>query len=130
MSADKRIAAFLAIAEEELQAARMLAEPLPRQAAFFLQQAAEKVARAVLTREGINAGISHSLRYLGEAMPAGHALRLRIIALDRLSSAATRLRYPSEVGRVAPAPLAGALQVDIGEIAALIEDARRHLGLD
>lgn len=41
MSADRRIAAFLTLASEELHAAEMLAQGAPRQAAYHLQQAAK-----------------------------------------------------------------------------------------
>ena len=37
MSADKRIAAFLALAAEEIQAAKLLAAAAPRQAAYYVQ---------------------------------------------------------------------------------------------
>ncbi len=42
MSADRRIAAFLTLAGEELYAARILAQGAPRQAAYYVQQAAAK----------------------------------------------------------------------------------------
>lgn len=46
MSDADRIAAIMRLAEEELAAARLLSATAPRQAAYFLQQAAEKTERA------------------------------------------------------------------------------------
>ena len=125
--AARRVAAFLRIAEE-LAAARTLAARLPRQAAYFAQQAAEKVARAVLAREGIPFGTSHNLGQMAASLPPGHAFRARISALDRLSPAATTYRYPAPAGRLAPAPSKASLQADLEEIEALLRDARTALG--
>jgi HEPN domain-containing protein len=43
----RRIDAYLRLAEEELQAARQLVRSSPRQAAYLIQQCAEKIARAI-----------------------------------------------------------------------------------
>jgi hypothetical protein len=42
MSDADRVASFLALAQEDLKAARLLKAGVPRQAAFFLQQAAQR----------------------------------------------------------------------------------------
>jgi HEPN domain-containing protein len=60
----RRIASFLMLANEEMRAAEMLLQTLPRQSAFFQQQAAEKLVRAVLEVEGVPAGPTHNLRAL------------------------------------------------------------------
>jgi HEPN domain-containing protein len=54
MSDADRTAAFLALAGEDLEAARLLKFGVPRQAAFFVQQAAEKIGKALLIREGVD----------------------------------------------------------------------------
>jgi HEPN domain-containing protein len=59
MSDADRTAAFLALAREDLEAARLLKVGVPRQAAFFLQQAAEKIGKALLIRDGIDPGRIH-----------------------------------------------------------------------
>lgn len=61
MSADRRIDAYLTLADEEIHAAGMLAGGAPRQAAYYIQQAAEKGARALLTAAGIPFGTGHNL---------------------------------------------------------------------
>ncbi len=91
----------MAISREELEAAEKLKAALPRQALYFLQQAVEKLVRAVLEHEGIPAGTAHNLLYLAGLLPAGHDLRSRFAAFEHLSAAATRYRYPSASGSLA-----------------------------
>jgi hypothetical protein len=94
---DPRIAGFIALAEDELAAARLLAAGQRRQAAFSLQQAAEKLARAILAA-GIPFGTSHNLGQMAAALPAEHPWRAKIFVLDRHSPAAARFRYPTPGG--------------------------------
>jgi HEPN domain-containing protein len=94
----RRIATFLTLASEEMKAAEMLLQPLPRQSAFFQQQAAEKLLRAVLEVEGIPAGPTHNLRTLIDLLDADNAVRSEFLAVEEWSSAATQFRYPSGSG--------------------------------
>ncbi len=96
----RRIDGFLLIAGEELDGASRFAEPLPRQAAYFLQQSVEKLLRAVLELELVPAGPSHNIMALAELLPADHELKAVFLALDDLSTASTRYRYPNERGIV------------------------------
>ena len=59
-----RIDAFLTIAGEELAAALQLEKILPRQSAYFLSQAVEKLLRALVEAEGRVAGTTHNLGFL------------------------------------------------------------------
>ena len=94
----RRIASFLTLAAEELKAAETLLDALPRQAAFFQQQAVEKLLRAVLEVEAIPAGPTHNLRTLTDLLDARHAMKPEFLAFEEWSSAATRFRYPSGSG--------------------------------
>jgi len=94
----RRIATFLTLADEEMKAAEMLLETLPRQSAFFQQQAAEKLLRAVLEVEGIPAGPTHNLRTLMDLLKVGHAMDAEFQIAEEWSSAATRFRYPAGSG--------------------------------
>ena len=94
----RRIQSFLALGEEEKKAAEILLGLLPRQAAFFQQQAAEKLVRALLEVEDLVAGPTHNLRTLIDLLPRDHAMREDLLRLEDLSSAATRFRYPSGSG--------------------------------
>ncbi len=128
MSDADRVAAFLALADEELLAARILASSSPRQAAYFVQQAAEKAARAVLTAAGVPFGTSHNLGQMAAALPSVHPMRAAIQALDRYSVAATKYRYPTATGRLAAPPESSALSADLEEIAAFIASVKLQIG--
>jgi len=129
MSADRRIAAFLALADEELTAAKMLANGAPRQSAYYIQQAAEKGARALLTAAGVPFGTGHNLGLMASALPAEHPLKQRVAGLDRHSGAATLYRYPSPVGRVPPRPEAATVTVDIADLETFLSEVRAFLGM-
>jgi HEPN domain-containing protein len=83
MSDADRIRAFLRLADEELNAARLLAKSARRQAAYFVQQAAEKATRAVLTASGIAFGTSHNLGQMAVTLPVEHPLRDAVAALEK-----------------------------------------------
>ncbi len=108
----KRIEAFLRLAEEELQAARQLAQSLPRQSAYLTQQCAEKIARAILTDAGMKFGTGHNLAQMAGALPAEHPWIEKILPLNKLSPAATRYRYPSTDGRLFEPPGTKRIQQD------------------
>jgi HEPN domain-containing protein len=128
MSAAKRIEAFLTLASEELGAAKLLAGSAPRQAAYYVQQAAEKAARALLTAAGIPFGTGHNLGLMASALPDDHPLKPRVAGLDRHSSAATLYRYPSPAGRLPPLPDSSTLNSDIADADAFIAEVRALLG--
>ncbi|MBI4613682.1 MAG: HEPN domain-containing protein [Planctomycetes bacterium] len=127
MTANPRAGAFLEIAGEEIAAAKHLAGMLPRQAAYFAQQAVEKIARAILAKEGIPFGVSHNLGQMAACLPSGHLWRPRIAAFDRLSPAATSYRYPTPAGRLQPLPVRTTLDADIAAIEELLIDASRSI---
>lgn len=119
----ERVEAFLRLAVEKLGAAEQLIEAFPRQSAYQLQQAAEKIARAVLAHGGIPFGTSHNLGQMAAALPLDHAWRPRLMALNHLSPAATAYRYPSPRGRLTPPPAEADLRADAQRLHALLEEA-------
>ena len=123
MSDAERIASFIALAEEELSAARLLMSGAPRQA---VQQAAEKATRAVLTAAGVPFGTSHNLGQMAAALPPAHPMRMAINALDKDSSAATKYRYPSPAGRLANARTSKEVASAIDEVAAFIAQVKDY----
>lgn len=123
---DRRVAAFLAIAREELAAAERLKDGLPRQAAYFLQQTVEKLVRAILEQEGIPVGTAHNLLYLAGLLPADHPLRPRVAALEHLSAASTRYRYPSPTGAISPVSVE-AVARDYAAVSELRSEVERWL---
>jgi HEPN domain-containing protein len=126
---DPRIATVIALAEDEHAAARLLAAGQRRQAAFYLQQAAEKLARAILAAAGIPFGTSHNLGQMAAALRAEHPWRAKIFALDRHSPAAARFRYPTPGGRLPEPPARDRIEHDATELSALIAEAKAELGL-
>jgi HEPN domain-containing protein len=106
----------------------MLAGGAPRQAAYFIQQAAEKAARALLTAAGVPFGTGHNLGLMAAALPTGQPLKQRIAGLDKHSGAATPYRYPSPVGRLPPPPDVTTINADIADVEAFIAEVRAFLG--
>ncbi|WP_237151479.1 HEPN domain-containing protein [Oryzibacter oryziterrae] len=100
-----RVGAFHRLAAEELDAARLLATSHPAQAAYFLQQSVEKLARGVLEMLDVPVGPTHNIHQLALLMAGQDAWRDRFAALDELSVAATRYRYPGPKGTLGAMPL-------------------------
>ena len=121
-----RIASFLQLAQEEFEAADKLSGPLPRQAAYFVQQSVEKLLRAVLEKEGIAAGPSHNNRYLCELLPDHHLLKSSFVAFDPLSAASTRYRYPNPSGGLS-SPAAADVHDWLVRLRALREQVKAHI---
>ena len=123
MSDADRVAAFLTLAREDLEAARLLKVGVPRQAAFFLQQAAEKIGKSLLIREGVDPARIHAVGKLAAELPQAHPLRSELMALDRLSVYATATPYPSPTGALPRAPDPAVVDVEIGAVAELLDRA-------
>ncbi len=123
----RRIDAFLQLAEEELQAARQLVRQSPRQAAYLMQQCAEKITRAILTGAGVKYGTGHNLGQMADALPENHPWVDKILPLDKLSPAATRYRYPSTEGRLFEPPNTRRLQKYVEELTNLLKEATSFL---
>ena len=130
MSAAEQAHAFLSLAEEDLRVARALLGVSLRHAAFHAQQAGEKAAKALLTREGVPFGRTHSLGQLALRLPEAHPWRPKLLALDRVSPYATAFRYPEDAtGRLPQPPDAERLAGDLDDIARLIVEAEALIGL-
>jgi HEPN domain-containing protein len=117
------VAGYFQVLREDLSAARQLAPTVPRASAFHLQQAAEKLVKAVLSAEGIHIAVEHDIGQLVAKLPAGHAWKADLMELDYLSRFATAFRYPSPSGRVAPPPDRVTLDRYAGLVQSLADDA-------
>lgn len=69
MSAELLVANLLRVAKEDLDGARLLFKAGNRNAVYLCEQAAEKTIRAVLTSEGVHAGIKHQLSEMVDQVP-------------------------------------------------------------
>ena len=118
MSVEVRIASLLRVAAIDLADARVLAETGSRNAAYLLEQAAEKIIRAVLTSEAIHPGIKHELDRMVDAIPDANPLKSLLRAIEHLGRFATSFRYPTAEGKIATLP---------ADIAKSIEAVQRAL---
>jgi len=90
------IASYLDEVGAELDAVRRLVQPPPnRLAAFHLQQAAEKLIKAVRLHRGLQATKDHNLEILVEELSKEDPWRKRLEKFEELSAYATTYRYPS-----------------------------------
>lgn len=127
MSVEKRVAAYLELASKDVDAADLLIAGGNRYAAYHLQQALEKLTKALLLAKGIEAGIEHRLEELLKRFPAGDAWSSRLQPLVRYSAYATAFRYPTPGGRIPVEPPADELRRDAMVARRLIDVARGEL---
>ena len=109
--------AYLADVAEDLDAARKLRGN--RFAAFHVQQAAEKLAKAVRIAHGLRPTVDHHIDALLQEVPPTD-LRARVAALDDWSAFATAFRYPSPDGRRRTGPAEADIDAAIAEIESLV----------
>ena len=96
----RRVEGFRRIASEELSAAKLLSGELRSQAAYFLQQCVEKLARGILEIDDVPVGPTHQIHQLSRMMVGRDELAIKFAKLDELSSAATKYRYPGPLGQI------------------------------
>lgn len=70
MSVEKRVRAYLELAAKDTEAAELLLAGGNRYSAYHLQQAVEKITKALLLARGIEAGIEHRLEELFKRFPS------------------------------------------------------------
>ncbi|HYO73050.1 MAG TPA: HEPN domain-containing protein [Archangium sp.] len=123
------IASYLDEVEAELDAVRRLVKPPPnRLAAFHLQQAAEKLIKAVRLHRGLYATKDHNLEILIQELPEEDPWRERLEKFEELSAYATTYRYPSPTkGSRNPGPNPKELLEVAKAIDALLVVARKEL---
>ena len=123
---------FIELARRDLAVAKTLSTTDLGNAAFHLQQAAEKLAKAVLEIEGIHSGVMHMIGALAAMLPAEHVFRPDLAAFDRFSSFATATRYPRPGGGLPREPNRKFLAEGIRDVASLvdeIDDYRKEKGV-
>lgn len=117
-------ASFINLAREDLEVAKKLLIEHPRSAAFHIEQAAEKLLKAVLDAEGIVSpnSINHQLGQLAGLLPDGHIWRADLMAFDEYTPYGTSTRYPRPGGRMPDVPSAVDLQAATETIASLVSE--------
>lgn len=113
----KRVEAFRTLASEELDAARLLRKSHPAQAAYFLQQAVEKLLRGLLEMQDVPTGPTHNIQMLASMLKDSPEWVKKFDAVDELSVAATRYRYPGPKGNLS--------SMDEGRLRFLFEEVEK-----
>ncbi len=131
---ERVVRAYLAKAREDLDAAVLLSERGNATSAFHLQQAAEKLMKAVRLHRGLLVTAEHDLESQIEGshkglvkLPPGDAWRERLLPLVPLSVFATAYRYPSPTGNVKPGPPRGEIDRWASMLADLLTRADEEL---
>jgi HEPN domain-containing protein len=127
MSVEKRVAAYLELAAKDAEAAELLLTGGNRYAAYHVQQAVEKVTKALLLARGIEAGIEHRLEELFKRFADQDDWPPRLQPFVGYSAYATAFRYPTPGGRIPADPPADVLRRDISSLRDLVARAREHL---
>lgn len=130
MSVERLIANLVHVAHEDLDGARILAREGNRNAIYLCEQAAEKVIRAVVSSEGLHAGIRHQLDEMVDLVPDDNPLKKGLRTIEYLAAYATTYRYPTAAGRIKAAPVARDLQRAITAVEKTLEAVATAFDLD
>ncbi len=122
----RRRDAFLLMAEDDADAAFILAGRLNRYAAFHCQQATEKLIKGILIHLGIEAGVEHRLEVLLGRLPGDHSWRSKLAEFDAYTPFGTTHRYPSPGARVPEPPEPEIIAKDAKRLKSLISGARKN----
>jgi HEPN domain-containing protein len=122
-----RLRALLHLAEQDTEAARVLAAHGNHYAAYHCQQAAEKLIRALLLQHDIEPGLDHHLDVLIGKLPESEPWKTELMVLHKYTPYATTYRYATSGGRVPASPAAAGVAADAAHIAELIADVRELL---
>ena len=125
----RKIATQLELAEQDAQAAQLLAQHGNRYAAFHCQQAAEKLIKAILDQRGIEYGGEHHLDVLVDRLADDDPWKPILRKLERHTPYATTFRYAKPSGGLMPAPDPKVSMKDAAELQELIGRARADLGM-
>jgi len=123
----RRLSALVTAAERDIGAAHRLLPDMPDQAIFHVQQAAEKLTRAVCERESLPVGRTHNIGQAAAMLPDGHVFKEDLLGLDNLSAAATAWRYPSPGGWFPADPDPSDVTATLSDIEALLPEIRDWL---
>jgi HEPN domain-containing protein len=122
---NRKAESLLSLAEKDLAHAADNLHRHPRHAAFSVQQAAEKMIKAVLETEGVSyPSTSHQLDQLVARIPTSNPFRGDLLPLTRLTPAATKYRYPTPSGDVPKDPPGAEIEEDMAAVKGLLPEIR------
>jgi HEPN domain-containing protein len=124
----KKADSLVDLAEKDISHATDNIGTHPNHAAFSVQQAAEKLIKAVLEQENITyPSTSHQLDDLVGRVPPTNPFKGDLIPLTRLTSAATKYRYPTARGGVPDDPPMSEIVEDLKSVTLLLPEIRDWL---
>ena len=128
----KVVAEWLERVRSDLAMARRACEgddPLPEQAAYHVQQAAEKLTKAVLVAVQKRPRKGHQIGEFAKRLPTSFPERERFLGLDRFSDYVWAHRYPDEEFSRPPPPVPSVSEARawVAEVEALKADFERWL---
>jgi HEPN domain-containing protein len=121
---------WLAIVEDDLLAAQHCAHgepPVLKRAAFLVQQAAEKLVKAVLVAWDLRPRHTHDIAELIELVPERHPGRAGLARLHRFTRYVVVFRYPPEEAAAESIPEPAEIDGWIAKIKALKAEFERWL---
>ena len=125
------VSEWLRRVDRDLSVARVCCkadEPLPDQAAYHVQQAAEKLTKAALVAHVVRPRKGHKIQEFTPLLPQSFPLKDRFRRLERFSDYAWAHRYPEEPGQEPiPEPSVAEAEAWLDEVAALKADFERWL---
>jgi HEPN domain-containing protein len=126
------IASYLRLAKGDLDEARLLFDSMPgsRGSAFHLEQAAEKIIRAITTSEDIRVGVGHELDNFVRQIPDTNPLKHRCTAVQELKRYATSYRYPTSKGKRVKIPSKPEFDDQYIKVQQLLNDAAARFEVD
>ncbi len=89
-----------------------------------------KLIRAVLTAEGVHAGIGHQLDRMVESVPDENPVKQMLRDIQGLGIYATAYRYPTTVGRIKPAPGYDEFKRFADKVGTALQEVIKHFDVD
>ncbi len=136
MPAEARIiSVYLDDASDDLSLAKAGIQIDNRHAVFHIQQAAEKLVKAVRLHRDLLPSKEHRIAVLVQGAVSGEPVKLadddpwaaRLLPLDALSEYATTYRYPTPTGRLKQPPDQATQLRWVSEVESLLDRARLDL---
>ena len=126
------IASYLRLAKGDLDEARLLFDSMAvsRGAAFHLEQAAEKIIRAITASEDIRVGVGHELDNFVRQIPDVNPLKGQCKAVQDLKRYATSYRYPTSKGKPVKIPSKAEFEDQYTKVEQLLVDVTARFEVD
>jgi len=122
---NRKVLSLLDLAARDVAHAQDNLRAHPAHAAWSIQQAAEKMIKAILGQARVShPATTHQLDVLVALVPAGNPFRADLLDLTRLSASATKYRYPTPSGLVPEDPPLEEMVEDLRKIALLLPEVR------